>query len=230
MMTLSAPDATAANRRVAHMVFQAIQAQLTAQLQASLDGIHKSLEGVYQRLTRLEQVALEPRAAGHIPKINPPEVYDGKSKQLADQFTHQVEAAAEFELFRDDRQKIVWAQSYLSGLAQEWLYVITTGSGDPDLNPRRFQWDAWLADFWATFCTRVKIHHRLLEEVEIERILRERRTRGGVAEFLVRWKGYDDSEDEWLKEYDMPHALEAIQEFRANEQARGKGRRRKKKA
>ncbi|KAG5732344.1 hypothetical protein E4T56_gene11553 [Termitomyces sp. T112] len=50
------------------------------------------------------------------------------------------------------------------------------------------------------------------DEVEI-RILKERRTRGGVREFLVRWKGYDESEDEWLKEYDMPHALEAIQEF-----------------
>ncbi|KAG6869964.1 hypothetical protein C0993_005474, partial [Termitomyces sp. T159_Od127] len=87
MTTPSAPDATAADQRVADMVFQAIQAQLTAQLQASLDGIHKSLEGVYQRLTRLEQAALEPRAAGCVPKINPPEVYDGKSKQLADQFT-----------------------------------------------------------------------------------------------------------------------------------------------
>lgn len=60
------------------------------------------------------------------------------------------------------------------------------------------------------------------EEVEIERILRERRTRG--AEFLVRWKGYDESEDEWLKEYDMPHALEAIQEFRENERLRGRRR------
>ena len=62
------------------------------------------------------------------------------------------------------------------------------------------------------------------EEVEIERILREQRTRGGVVEFLVRWKGYDDCDDEWLKEYDMPHVLEAIQEFRENERLRGKGR------
>ena len=62
------------------------------------------------------------------------------------------------------------------------------------------------------------------EEVEIERIQRERRTRGGVAEFLVRWKGYDKSKDEWLKEYDMAHMLEAIQEFRENERMRGRRR------
>jgi hypothetical protein len=60
------------------------------------------------------------------------------------------------------------------------------------------------------------------EEVEIEWILKERRTRGGVSEFLVRWKGYDDSKDEWLKEYNMGHAMEAVQEFRENEKTRGK--------
>ena len=65
------------------------------------------------------------------------------------------------------------------------------------------------------------------EEVEIERIIRERTTRGGVREFLVRWKGYDESEDKWLKEYDMPHAQEAIQDFRENERMRGKQRRRR---
>lgn len=64
------------------------------------------------------------------------------------------------------------------------------------------------------------------EEVEIERIIKERRTRGGVAEFLVRWKGYDESEDEWLKETDLGNARDAIREFRENEATRGKRRRR----
>ncbi|KAG6887245.1 hypothetical protein C0995_016641, partial [Termitomyces sp. Mi166 len=62
------------------------------------------------------------------------------------------------------------------------------------------------------------------DEVEIERNLKEWQMRGGVKEFLVQWKGYDESEDEWLKEYDMPHMLEAIQEFWDNEQMRGKCR------
>ncbi|KAG5719157.1 hypothetical protein E4T56_gene11824 [Termitomyces sp. T112] len=61
------------------------------------------------------------------------------------------------------------------------------------------------------------------EEVEIEQILHKRMMRGGVADLLVHWKGYNESEDEWLKEYDMLHALEAIQEFRANEKTCGKG-------
>jgi hypothetical protein len=60
------------------------------------------------------------------------------------------------------------------------------------------------------------------EEVEIERILKERRTWGGVSEFLVRWKGYDDSENEWLKEYNMGHAMEAVQKFWENEKTQGK--------
>lgn len=66
------------------------------------------------------------------------------------------------------------------------------------------------------------------DKVKIEHILREQKTRGGVTEFLVHWKGYDKSEDEWLKEYNMPHTLEAIQEFRKNEKTRGKQRRGKK--
>ena len=41
----------------------------------------------------------------------------------------------------------------------------------------------------------------------------------------MQWKGYDGSEDKWLKEYNMPHALEAIQEFRENERTRGRRRR-----
>ncbi len=62
------------------------------------------------------------------------------------------------------------------------------------------------------------------EEVEIERILKERRSRGGVAEFLVKWKGYDESENEWKKEYDMEHARELIEQFRVDERTRGKRR------
>jgi hypothetical protein len=66
-------------------------------------------------------------------------------------------------------------------------------------------------------------------ETEFERILKERKTRGGVSEFLVHWQGFRNDEDEWLEEYDITHALEAIEEFRQNEGMRGKKRRRRKK-
>lgn len=62
------------------------------------------------------------------------------------------------------------------------------------------------------------------DEMEIERILRERRTRGGVAEFLVKWLGFDENENEWVAEYNMGNAQEAIAEFRENEGRRGKRR------
>lgn len=62
-----------------------------------------------------------------------------------------MEAAAEFEQFRNERQKVLWAQSYLSSSALAWSRVITTGADDPVLNPRRFLWAAWLNNFQAAF-------------------------------------------------------------------------------
>ncbi|KAG6879906.1 hypothetical protein C0992_009897 [Termitomyces sp. T32_za158] len=151
-----AATAEPVNEQIANMVFQAMQPRMAAHMQAQDDRIAEILT----RLLQLKQAAQSPREAQpaqqllRVPRINPPEVYDGKSKQLADQFAQQVEAAAEFECFRDDRQKIVWAQSYLTGSARQWSAVITTGVDDPEINPRRFRWDAWLADFRAAFCTR----------------------------------------------------------------------------
>ncbi|KAG6875697.1 hypothetical protein C0993_007957 [Termitomyces sp. T159_Od127] len=97
----------------------------------------------------------------HVLRINSPEVYDSKSKQLTDQFAEQVKAAAEFETFQDERQKIVWVQSYLTGSAQQWSAVITTGSDDLEINPRRFRWVAWLTDFKAAFCMRDQVQDAL---------------------------------------------------------------------
>lgn len=110
-----------------------------------------------QAVRHLEQVVQEQdqqqvHQLPHAPRINPPEVYNGKLKQLADQFAEQVEVAAEFEVFRDEWQKIVWAQSYLMGSVRQWSAVITMGPEDWDLNPQRFNWAAWLADFKAAFC------------------------------------------------------------------------------
>ena len=63
------------------------------------------------------------------------------------------------------------------------------------------------------------------EEYEVERVLKERRTRAGVTEYLVRWAGYDETEDQWLPEYELEHAKEAIAEFKAHAPQGGKGRR-----
>ncbi|KAG6902034.1 hypothetical protein C0995_005244 [Termitomyces sp. Mi166 len=75
-----------------------------------------------------------------------------KLKPLADQFVHQIKAAAHFKMFWDDQQKILWAQLYLSESAQDWYCVITTGIGNPKTNSRCFSWKAWLDDFRAGFC------------------------------------------------------------------------------
>ncbi|KAG6880910.1 hypothetical protein C0993_003694, partial [Termitomyces sp. T159_Od127] len=111
-------DPTPAEERIAKMVYEAMQADLaaqmqaTAQLQAGLRDLQGGFEALAGKMAELERGG---HGGGPRPNISPPEKYDGASRQLADQFISQVEAAAEFERFRDERQKILWAQSYLSG-------------------------------------------------------------------------------------------------------------------
>ena len=52
------------------------------------------------------------------------------------------------------------------------------------------------------------------EEVEVEKILDSRPTRNrrGI-EYLIKWKGYPDSENEWIVRTNLPHAQEAIADF-----------------
>jgi hypothetical protein len=52
------------------------------------------------------------------------------------------------------------------------------------------------------------------EEYEVEAILDSRRHgRGHKVQYLVKWKGYPDSDNEWVDWKDM-HADEALEEFR----------------
>ncbi len=52
------------------------------------------------------------------------------------------------------------------------------------------------------------------EEYEIEKILDSWRfSRGRKLQYLVKWKGYPDSDNEWVNKKDI-HADEAIREFK----------------
>ncbi|KAG6876240.1 hypothetical protein C0993_004788 [Termitomyces sp. T159_Od127] len=168
-MTPSVPEVAIAPsmaEQVASMVFDALQkdlmGQVRAQVQASLEDMQNSmamltasvsntrgqLEVLAAHVANMEQT---PCVSGPRPSISLPEKYDGVLKSLADQFVWQVEAAAEFEVFWNERQKILWAQLYLMGLAQAWSCIITTGLDDKAANPQHFRWAAWLADFKAAF-------------------------------------------------------------------------------
>ncbi|KAG6859679.1 hypothetical protein C0995_005786 [Termitomyces sp. Mi166 len=131
------PMTTTLKERVAKMVFQALQNDLAAQVQSSLTEFQADLDAVLVDITQFELMV--DSSGWYGPKVNPPEVYNGKSKPLADQY--------------DEEQKIVWAQSYLSDSALNWFYVIMEGPGDSDSNLHCFQWEAWLGDFKALYCT-----------------------------------------------------------------------------
>jgi hypothetical protein len=52
------------------------------------------------------------------------------------------------------------------------------------------------------------------EEYEVEQVLSSRRHgRGHKVQYLVKWKGYPDSDNEWVNWDDM-HAEEALEDFR----------------
>ncbi|KAG6859004.1 hypothetical protein C0993_004666, partial [Termitomyces sp. T159_Od127] len=138
MSTTGAPEDTAApapQKRIMEMMFQALQTELAARIQAGLVGVLDKLEALDARMTSWER---KKHGLGPRPSINLPEKYDGVLKSLADQFISQVEAAAEFKRFCNDWQKILWAQLYLTASALAWSHIITTSSEDLDLNPRRF--------------------------------------------------------------------------------------------
>ncbi|KAG6878324.1 hypothetical protein C0993_008502 [Termitomyces sp. T159_Od127] len=125
--------------------------KLATQLQTSLAKVQGRLEALAACILRME---LESHSSGPRPSMNPPEKYDRVSKSLVDQFISQVKAMAEFEAFHDKRQKILWAQLYLTGSALAWSHIITMGSNDLAANPWHFGWAVWLGNFRAAFSLR----------------------------------------------------------------------------
>lgn len=53
-------------------------------------------------------------------------------------------------------------------------------------------------------------------EYEVERILDHRLTTNGKTEYLVRWKGYDDSENTWEPSQHLTHCRELVRRYHLN--------------
>ena len=49
-------------------------------------------------------------------------------------------------------------------------------------------------------------------EYEVEKILGYRHTRRGT-QYLVSWKGYDESENMWIAEDDIEHAQDVLRDY-----------------
>ena len=65
-------------------------------------------------------------------------------------------------------------------------------------------WGAW---------GRSAVFESCLVEFEVEAILKHRQIRG-EDQYLVRWKGYDQSEDMWLNEAQLEHSAQLLEDFR----------------
>jgi hypothetical protein len=63
------------------------------------------------------------------------------------------------------------------------------------------------------------------EFFEIERILKERKVRGGKRQYLIKWKGYPDTDNTWVDEDDVT-GKEAIQEFESRKKTSQRSRKR----
>ena len=50
------------------------------------------------------------------------------------------------------------------------------------------------------------------DEYEVEALVAHR-VRRGTREHLVRWRGYDASEDTWLPETELGHSIEILREY-----------------
>ncbi|GJP35398.1 hypothetical protein CLOM_g19908 [Closterium sp. NIES-68] len=50
-------------------------------------------------------------------------------------------------------------------------------------------------------------------EYEVESVLAHRRRRNSTVELLIRWKGYDPSEDSWVSETDMGNARRPLHDY-----------------
>ncbi|GJP86404.1 hypothetical protein CLOP_g16428 [Closterium sp. NIES-67] len=50
-------------------------------------------------------------------------------------------------------------------------------------------------------------------EYEVESVLAHHHRRNGIVELLIRWKGYDPSEDSWVSESEMDHARRPLRDY-----------------
>ncbi|GJP36382.1 hypothetical protein CLOM_g20894 [Closterium sp. NIES-68] len=50
-------------------------------------------------------------------------------------------------------------------------------------------------------------------EYEVDSVLAHRCRRNGTVELLIRWKGYDPSEDSWVSESEMDHARRPLHDY-----------------
>ena len=139
-LSSSSPTATStveANTDQLQMIAERVYGALQEQFQGQFAELHQKLDTAQTEVAVLRsELAQHGSGTGRTPKVNPPVVYDGKSKELADQFLHQISSAAKFQNFTNDEQKILWAESFLSGQAHTWSATITS-QGDPTSNPRR---------------------------------------------------------------------------------------------
>ena len=101
------------------------------------------------------------------------------------------------DMVRISKQRLTFSKGYLPNWSEE-IFVI---------RERRIQREPvyYLRDFKGELVTGAFYEPELQRvsepsEYRVEKVLRSRTTRGGVKEYLVKWKGWDSSFNSWVKD------------------------------
>lgn len=98
---------------------------------------------------------------------------------------------------RISKQRVTFAKGYLPSWSEE-IFVVRKRrlQREPIYYLRDLKGEDITGSFYEPELQRV----REPEEYRVEKVLRSRKTRGGVTEYLVKWKGWDNSFNSWVKD------------------------------
>ena len=151
---------------------------------------HRSIKMQPRRVRRIHQPRIRQRLYGK--DTSTKKQRRASTTTRAKTYKYNVE-----ERVRISKQRHTFAKGYLPNWSEE-IFVIRSRrlQREPIYYLRDFHGENVTGAFYESELQRV----REPSEYRVEKVLRTRTTRGGVKEYLVKWKGYDSSFNSWVKD------------------------------